>query len=995
MHHASRILTLSSTTTLFSLQKGAKVAEAVLRRYPKSQLVRTLKAYVSAHLGKKNVAGRLMDELVEEGPEDDRVLHTMMFVYKAIGRGDAILEAYTSAVNKRPSEPGIRVGLFGAYVRRLEYISQQQESFKLAKLEPAHADMYVWWSICSLCMQYLEKVGKRGVSNGGDSCRADASRLLQLAFSMAERQSGKGGVLSFEKFVVMGEILCGLGRHRDALEMGLKFDDVCRDSIPNSEKSRLLGSLYVRAGDLAGAASVFLDSAMEDPQDWVAWHMYVASMLPDLVESPCELPLGGRIDGGIVEEWDREELGDTWQEAAVSIGEGTGERIARVQRSLETMQDKFEGVAKMQRALILAELELARYAYAHDGNMVDLYSKIMDAVPGLAVYSSFAVDLRKYIALLDSPMKRSLAVEGMKACTRVSDSIHGQSCAENAAALRRAFVCVINGYMLQVETGAFISPAHKMIEIYFENEHLVREYDPKDRGLGEDLLVAAVGSLLVDHIKSPKDTGTDVSHLLVISLILIESAQKKRTASAPLRLAASALYGLLGAESLAAAQFSALDIKGVLHDSLTGHWMIPIISAYCPDEEQYATWFKGIINLHTVQAGEARDALFTVYEEQTYSKVPEFVDFIHSLDKSSTMHLYQSKNGILKYRTECLGSDADRSFSNDELRNPVPQSDMDDIVHNDDLTVRPIWYPPSLDGALCEIHSWWENLYNTDFSWSDGGLSSAWWACQIPPTAEPYGLRKEWESTVNRQIALRLEFPALFERLCGMRNSEGLEMVTTWLQTAGRGLGVKLSADSLVNHPSQVARTLLEKMRSETNAVKLPDYLTTLTVTFGYHFQLAGEEHPGSLLDTLQELSRGIDLVNESCSAAILHKRFAGSAFAARIAHEEYVWLAHVLSSYMSLDELNIKDRLQEVAHAVSSSSANLGALLTSRSESRLVNFDDIVENIAERELSECVRNIIDYDVSTLLTNLADAQDATRSRVKEALDAIVTKLSPT
>ncbi len=115
---------------------------------------------------------------------------------------------------------------------------------------------------------------------------------------------------------------------------------------------------------------------------------------------------------------------------------------------------------------------------------------------------------------------------------------------------------------------------------------------------------------------------------------MLEAAQQRRKVSAPLRLAATALYSLLGAPSLgkwlgawaepggerlmqaatvarhipctphelcpstaccllaltllcsavlcpaaASAQFAALDIKSILHDSLTGHWLLPLAAA--------------------------------------------------------------------------------------------------------------------------------------------------------------------------------------------------------------------------------------------------------------------------------------------------------------------------------------------------------------------------------------------------------------------------------
>ena len=51
---------------------------------------------------------------------------------------------------------------------------------------------------------------------------------------------------------------------------------------------------------------------------------------------------------------------------------------------------------------------------------------------------------------------------------------------------------------------------------------------------------------------------------------MLEAAQRSRPRSAPIRLAAMALYGLLGAATSAMESFDALDIKHIQHDTLSG-----------------------------------------------------------------------------------------------------------------------------------------------------------------------------------------------------------------------------------------------------------------------------------------------------------------------------------------------------------------------------------------------------------------------------------------
>ena len=51
---------------------------------------------------------------------------------------------------------------------------------------------------------------------------------------------------------------------------------------------------------------------------------------------------------------------------------------------------------------------------------------------------------------------------------------------------------------------------------------------------------------------------------------MVEAGSVRRTVAAEMRLAAAALYGLLGAPSAAAASYAVLECKHIQHDTLSG-----------------------------------------------------------------------------------------------------------------------------------------------------------------------------------------------------------------------------------------------------------------------------------------------------------------------------------------------------------------------------------------------------------------------------------------
>lgn len=64
---------------------------------------------------------------------------------------------------------------------------------------------------------------------------------------------------------------------------------------------------------------------------------------------------------------------------------------------------------------------------------------------------------------------------------------------------------------------------------------------------------------------------TEERVVAVQAALVLESALLSRKYSAPLRLAATGLYGLLGAPLAAANSFAALDVKHIQHDTLSGN----------------------------------------------------------------------------------------------------------------------------------------------------------------------------------------------------------------------------------------------------------------------------------------------------------------------------------------------------------------------------------------------------------------------------------------
>ena len=143
--------------------------------------MRALRAFALQRSGRSEEALSILQSIVDQVPESERVLHTMTFTYRAAGKSTDIAPAFAAAAEKHPTDMDILIGLFGAYAKDLNFVKQQQVALKLAKLHPQESDKFNWWAVASLALQARAAL----LATPPD---AKAPQLMKLAETMAQRQ---------------------------------------------------------------------------------------------------------------------------------------------------------------------------------------------------------------------------------------------------------------------------------------------------------------------------------------------------------------------------------------------------------------------------------------------------------------------------------------------------------------------------------------------------------------------------------------------------------------------------------------------------------------------------------------------------------------------------------------------------------------------------------------------------------------------------------------
>jgi len=351
------------------VQNALKHTDAALKKYTGSQLLRSLRAYALDRCGRRTEALHTLDSIVKEGPESERVLHTMTFTYKSAGIPEQSTAAYVAAVDRHPNDVAILVGLFAAYSRELKYVKQQQIALKLGKLDPTKSDKYAWWAVCCVALQ--ARAAMKTKENEGEGAAA-AQQLMKLANTMSSRQLQRAGGLppSYETLLLRADILMGDGQGT-AAAAEVQATSAMKGILAGDRK-QLHAAALMRAGKLEAAAAVYRDLCITDPTDWGCWHLYLDCVLPGSSAADRRSPTVGRfpvgIVGGLAEAWDEMEEYKA-KETATTVAMDGG-ALQEVQSTLAAMNKSTEGSSPLEnnnnnnnkglpRGIVLAEVEFA------------------------------------------------------------------------------------------------------------------------------------------------------------------------------------------------------------------------------------------------------------------------------------------------------------------------------------------------------------------------------------------------------------------------------------------------------------------------------------------------------------------------------------------------------------------------------------------------------------------------------------------------------------
>ncbi|KAF8212156.1 actin cytoskeleton organization protein [Mycena galopus ATCC 62051] len=579
--------------------KSAIVAcNKLLKKHPKNELVKTLKALALVRSQKVEESLILCDEVLAAKPTNDAVLTAMMHVLRGLGRHKDLVTMFEEAYKQQPTNEELAAQTFFANVRILNWKAAQQIATRMHK--QFHEDKYIYWSVISAILQANEPT--------------TAPNMRTLLYKLAHRlvtSSPTPSYVNADRFHLHLSILRELELFDEARTL-LESDigkSICTASLACNEVRR---DIWRRQG------------LLEDE--------------------------GTKAELRITEQNDR-----NWLEF-LSVLDATFSSLASAKTKCSSdaakTQELFTQLASQDghkdRSALLALLELEKRARFHgisnDPNrMVDLMKRYFEEIGDKACCYE---DLKPYLAL-----------EGDDAARWTSFLQSSTPSFASNNDLRR----LINSHKLlrqnlssdDLNIGVETERASLYTQQYLEGLKLGVSLPPTELQPADDLALLA-GNVLVSLWKMSSD-----EKYLYNAVALLEFALTKSKQSFHTRLMLIRIYRLLGAPSMALEHYRVMQIKQVEYDTLS-HFILSRASTFSLAASGDLTLATECIESSQIYISNGQDTgeyIARAFTGEKYSQIPEFIIFEDRLDNSLQRDLIKIEHLRMRLSHEAISSD--------------------------------------------------------------------------------------------------------------------------------------------------------------------------------------------------------------------------------------------------------------------------------------------------------------------------------------------------
>ncbi|TFK76275.1 actin cytoskeleton organization protein [Pluteus cervinus] len=576
--------------------KSAIVAcNKLLKKYPKNELIKSLKALALVRSQKVEEALVLCDELLQAKPTDDPVLTALMHCLRGLGRHKDMVTMFEDAYKQQPANEELGIQTFFANVRAANWKSAQLIATKMHK--QFQEDRYIFWNAISAVLQARDPATPPGMQ----------TILFKLAHRLLESCTSPTYLIA-DRFYLHLFVLRELQLYDDAhklldSEIGTV---ICNTNLSCNEIRR---DIWKRRGMVAEE--------------------------------------GARGERRIIEQKDR-----NWLEFLAVLDatfEGPEKPTAE---SIEHAVHLFTSVAEIDgtkdRTGLLALLEVEKRARQSNlstdpGRLPSLLRDYFGRIGGKACCFE---DLKPYLAFEGN--EKSEWASFLQGVATTADTISNLQRSINAHKILRF---MLDPSQVTVESESTLLSTY--VDLYLSALPLGADLPSTELQPADDFALLA-GNTLVSLWK----LTSDAKHLQNAA-ILLEFALGKSKHSFQSRLLLIRVYRLLGAPSLAVDYYRGLQVKQVQHDTLSHFLLSRAsnFSLAASGDLTFSSECLESSQIYLSNTQETGDFIVRAFTSEKYSQIPEFIEFEDRLENSLQRDLVKIEHLRMRTTHEVITSD--------------------------------------------------------------------------------------------------------------------------------------------------------------------------------------------------------------------------------------------------------------------------------------------------------------------------------------------------
>ncbi|KAJ7685258.1 actin cytoskeleton organization protein [Mycena polygramma] len=586
--------------------KSAIVAcNKLLKKHPKNELVKTLKALALVRSQKVEESLFLCDEVLAAKPTNDAVLTAMMHVLRGLGRHKDMVTMFEEAYKQQPGNEDLAAQTFFANVRILNWKAAQQIATRMHK--QFQEDRYIYWSVISAILQANDP--------------ATAPNMRTLLYKLAHRlvtSSPTPSYVNADRFHLHLSILRELELFDEARTL-LESDigrSICSASLSCNELRRDIWRLQGLLEDEGSKAELRL--TQQNDRNWLEFLSVLDATFSSLASS---------------------------QEPDESAKKECSSHVTKTEELFTKLASQ-DG--RKDRSALLALLELERrarlYAVSSDTNrMVDLMKRYFEEIGDKACCFE---DLKPYLALEGEDAARWLSF--LQSLPPSFTSTNDLRRLINSHKLLRQSLS-----LKDLNLSAESDRAALYTQQYLEGLKLGANLPATELQPADDLAILA-GNVFVSLWKISSD-----EKYLYNAVALLEFALTKSKQSFQTRLMLIRIYRLLGAPSMALEHYRIMQIKQVQLDTLS-HFILSrssMFSLAASGDLTLATECLESSQIYLSNTQDTGEYIARAFTGEKYSQIPEFIIFEDRLENSVQRDLIKVEHLRMRLTHEAISSD--------------------------------------------------------------------------------------------------------------------------------------------------------------------------------------------------------------------------------------------------------------------------------------------------------------------------------------------------